>query len=199
MCACDARAPQIELTMESTRKLWLRILLLAVVAAAPTAGVKVWTTIGGDGEGQFADGTVANSQFNSPAGVAVGADGNVYVGDYGNNRVRKFTTATSTWSTIGGAESTSGPDGVAVDAVGNVYVADYASNSIRKFTADTSTWSVLGGNGDADFYDGSEEDSLFFEPSGVAVDAGGNLYVADSGNNRIRKFYLVDHRRRYPE
>ena len=174
--------------MSPTRKFWLRLMLLAVIAAAPTAA-QVWTTIGGNGTVDFADGDVATSMFALPAGVAVGAGGNVYVGDLANYRVRMLNAATSTWSTIGGNGTSDfldgtvsvfkSPAGVAVSASGNVYVADADNNRIRMFTANPPTWSTIGGNGAA---------SEFNAPQGVAVGADGNVYVADSDNHRIRIF-----------
>ena len=137
--------------MESTRKgLWLLLVLLAV-AVAPTAA-QVWTTIGGDGTPAFNDGILTASQFYQPFGVAVGTDGNVYVADVDNNCIRKFTAATSAWSTIGTStfifargDTFSAPNGVAVGADGNVYVADTGRACIRMFTAANSTWSTIGG------------------------------------------------------
>jgi len=167
---------------------------------APTAAVNVWTTIGGDGSFGFADGDVATSKFNLPYGLALDTDGNVYVADIENHRIRKFTTATSTWSTIGGsgtAGSVDGdiatsrfkyPYGVAVGADDNVYVADTLSHNIRKFTASTSTWSTIGGGSATGFANGDMTTSRFAAPNDVAVGANGNVYVADRNNHRIRMY-----------
>jgi streptogramin lyase len=78
------------------------------------------------------------------------------------------------------------PQGVAVDAACNVYVADYWNNSIRKISP-SGVVSTLAGSGSPGFADGSGAEAHFFHPSGVAVDAVGNVYVADTGNHSIRK------------
>jgi sugar lactone lactonase YvrE len=110
--------------------------------------------------------------------------------------VRKIT-ADGLVTTLGGsiagfADGTSdvalfnNPVGVAVDVLGNVYVADANNNRIRKIRMD-GVISTFAGNGGAGFADGNGNVAMFNNPTGIAVDAQGNLYVADAGNNRIRK------------
>ena len=111
----------------------------------------MWSTIGGDGNAQSVDGSVANSGFFGPRGLSLDADGNVYVADTLGNRIRMFTAATSTWSTIGGLDAAGfvegstaisqfdSPMAAAVGADGKVYVADYMNHRIRMFTPATST------------------------------------------------------------
>ena len=94
-------------------------------------------------------------------------------------------TARSTNGT-GTAASFYYPSGVAVDASGNVYVADYGSNLIRKITSE-GVVTIFAGSGMQGKTNGTGIDASFNGPIGVAVDASGNLYVADSGNNLIRK------------
>ena len=144
----------------------------------------------------YADGVGIAAQFSFPAGVAVDPSGNVFVADKGNNRIRKITDAglvrTLAGSTsgyadgIGTAPQFYGPSGVAVDAVGNVFVADRGNNRIRKITA-TGLVSTFAGSGLAAFADGVGTAAQFNDPVGVAVDAAGNVFVADRGNNRVRK------------
>jgi streptogramin lyase len=135
--------------------------------------------------------------FNSPLGVAVDGSGNVYVADYGNNLIRKITPAgvVSTLAGTGatGADNGAGniatfnlPEGVAVDAAGNVYVADNGNDLIRKITPE-GVVSALAGSGQAGSANGTGTAASFNSPFGVAVDGAGNVYVADSGNNLIRK------------
>ena len=117
-------------------------LLLAYCVTSPVGTV---TTFAGGVNGST-DGTGADARFNSPYGVAVDGDGNVYVADRANHTIRKITPA-GVVTTLAGAAGSSGsadgtgavarfnyPDGVAVDGGGNVYVADYANHAIRKVT-----------------------------------------------------------------
>jgi len=78
------------------------------------------------------------------------------------------------------------PAGVAVDSSGNIYVADTNNHCIWKITS-AGVVSTLAGSGDADFADGTGTAAQFNYPHGVAVDSSGNVYVADTGNQRIRK------------
>ncbi|HEY0747819.1 MAG TPA: hypothetical protein VGD63_14055 [Steroidobacteraceae bacterium] len=159
-----------------------------------TAGV-VSTTLSAIGT---SDGTGSAALFNAPYGVAVDSTGaNIYVADTGNNEIRVISQAGAVTTfagnpTEGHADGTgalasfSTPRGVAVDATGNVYVADYANNEVRKISPQ-GVVTTLAGNPTAGSADGNGAAASFNGPSGVAVDAAGNVYVADSGNNEIRK------------
>jgi len=125
-----------------------------------------------------------DGEFIHPYYVAVDATGNVYVTDYDNNRIQKFSsdgTFLATWGTYGtGDGQFQSPVGVTVDSSGDVYVADCNNNRIQKFSSDgtfLTKWGSAGsGNGQ------------FSQPTGVAVDSSGDVYVADAGNDRIQKF-----------
>ena len=155
------------------------------------------TTLAGSATSGFTDGTGAAARFQTPRGVAVDASGNVYVADYGNNCIRKITaagqvTTLAGTNTAGFANGTGaaarfdGPASVAVDASGNIYVADRGNNRIRKVSP-AGVVTSLAGSGAWDFADGPATSAMFKNPTSVAVDAAGYLYVADYGNNRIRK------------
>jgi len=135
----------------------------------------------GDGDGQF----------NQPRGVAVDTSGNVYVADMNNNRIQKFTS-TGTFLTKWGIPSLDvidgsfrEPCGVAVDTSGNVYVADSRNHRIQKFT---STGTFISKWGYHAAHSGPAADGQLNYPCGVAVDTAGNVYVADTDNDRIQKF-----------
>jgi sugar lactone lactonase YvrE len=146
-----------------------------------------------------ADGPVANARFNLPQGVATDSAGNVYVADTGNSTIRKISAAGITTTLagtpgvtgyadgVGGAAQFSNPAGLAVDPSGNIYVADYYNSVIRKITPDGTVTTFAGKGGNGGSSDGLAIVARFFGPVGVAIDTAGNLYVADSNNQEIRK------------
>ena len=154
-------------------------------------------TLAGSGTLGFADGSAASARFANPTGVAVDRAGNIYVGDSGNQRIRKIALH-GVVSTVAGSGTNgfadglagvaqfSGPSGVAVDGAGTVYVADYENNRIRKITAEGMVGTVAG-SGTNGYAEGVAGLAMFSGPSGVAVDGDGTVYVCDSRNNRIRR------------
>ena len=138
-------------------------------------------------------------QFKNPAGVAVDSAGNVYVGDAGNNAIRKITRdgVVSTLAGLAGnccsgdgkgtAARFNVPIGVAVDGAGNVYVADNLNHTIRKITASGLVSTLAGLAASPGGADGAGNLARFHYPRGVAVDNAGNVYVADTENHTIRK------------
>jgi DNA-binding beta-propeller fold protein YncE len=160
-----------------------------------------FTTVAGSAFDSYgsADGTGAAAQFSYPYSVAVDTGGNVYVADYDNCTIRKITPS-GVVTTLAGSAGTSGfadgsgsgarfdgPSGVAVDSSGNVYVADSGNNTIRKITPGGVVTTLAGRAGVIGFTDGTGSAAAFSTPWGVAVDGPGNVYVADSDNNAIRK------------
>ncbi|SHN31237.1 NHL repeat-containing protein [Mucilaginibacter sp. OK098] len=155
------------------------------------------STLAGNGTAGYADASGLSAQFNNPQGITVDASGKIYLSDSYNNRIRTVTAAglASTLAgngTIGYNEGSAlsaefyGPNGIAVDGQGNVYIADLGNNVIRKITAGGIV-STFAGNGTAGFVNGTGTSSEFNNPAGIAIDASGNIYVADHGNNAIRK------------
>ncbi|HTT42639.1 MAG TPA: NHL repeat-containing protein [Steroidobacteraceae bacterium] len=149
--------------------------------------------------GGSADGTGAAAGFFWPTGVAIDLTDNIYVADSGNNTIRKIslggvvTTLAGTAGVTGSADGTgpaasfNAPWGLATDSAGNVYVADSANNTIRKVTPAGVVTTLAGTAGVSGSADGIGASASFLQPHGVATDAAGNVYVADSGNHTIRK------------
>ena len=170
-----------------------------VVRKVNTAGV-ISTFAGNGSAGSGGDGGSATAaQLNSPQGIAVDASGNVYVADTQNARVRKISGGTITTvagsGTPGfggdGGAATAGqlydPVGLAVDAAGNLYIADFTNNRVRKVSGGTIT--TVAGNGLSGYSGdgGAATAAQINGPTGIAVDANGNLYIADLDNNAVRE------------
>jgi sugar lactone lactonase YvrE len=163
-----------------------------------SAGV-VTTLAGAAGSPGATDGTGAAARFLFPAGVVCDSVGTAFVADQGNHTMRRVTSAgvvTTLAGTVGypGAGDGVGsaarfdyPQSVACDSSGNVYVADYANQIIRRTTAGGVVTTLAGSPGSSGATDGTGAAARFNGPRGVACDAAGNVYVADSGNHTIRK------------
>ena len=169
----------------------------------------ITTVAGTNGLGKYAGdgGAATNASLNSPNGVVFDVAGNLYIADTGNRRIRMvntngiITTVAGTngagYSGDGGAATTAslyGPRGVIFDASGNLYIADTGNSRIRMVDTNGIITTVVG-NGNAAFAGdgGAATNASLSHPTGVALDASGNLYIADNGNNRIREVYLAGH------
>jgi sugar lactone lactonase YvrE len=183
------------------------LLLDAFILSNPAHAIagdtyQISTVAGTDHDGFGGDGGAATSaQLNYPHGVAMDSAGNFYIADTNNNRIRKVSTSGTITAFAGtgsfgyygdGGAATAaqlnGPYSVVVDSAGNLYIAEPGNNRIRKVST-TGTITTIAGTGYSGFSgDGGDAASAqLYYPEGVAVDAGGNLYIADTYNNRIRK------------
>jgi uncharacterized protein YjdB len=143
------------------------------------------------------DGSDYNALFNNPYATAVDANGNIYVADTANHKIRIITpnNVISTLAGSGSAGSANGkgtaasfnlPKGVAVDANGNVLVADTNNHLIRKISP-SGVVTTLAGSGNFAYADGTGSAASFAYPNKLTLDQSGNLYVADTYSNTIRK------------
>jgi len=167
------------------------------------AEAQIITTVAGNGiAGYSGDGGLAiSAQLNTPSDVFKDAAGSIYIADRGNNRIRKISPS-GIISTVAGnglasyagdggtalSASLNHPNRVIVDHAGNIYIADEGNNVIR-FVNTSGIISTIAGNGVAGFSgDGGPANSATLsDPTGVAIDFSGNMYISDRGNSRIRK------------
>ena len=172
------------------------------ITCAPLAGTvnSLLTDFAGMVSQGSAEGSGLAASFNNPNGIATDASGTVYVADTGNNTIRQITSAgvvstlAGTAGSTGSADATGSvasfrsPNAVATDGVGNVYVADTINGTIRKIVASTGAVTTIAGTaGVLGSTDSTTATAASFRyPNGVAADASGNVYVADTGNHTIR-------------
>jgi sugar lactone lactonase YvrE len=190
---------------------WITDGTIRKVAPTTVDGVTSWvvTTLAGTPpanpesvEVGSADGTGGAAQFYQPWGVGVDGAGNIYVADSGNCTIRKITpggvvtTLAGTALATGSADGTGAgahfdqPEGVAVDGAGDIFVTDALNGTLREIKPSGAVATLAGAPGEAGTADGTGSAARFSKPGGIAVDAAGNLYIADTGNNAIRKGVL---------
>jgi hypothetical protein len=178
-------------------------LFAAILYACATSPIRYASvaTLAGSGAAGAKDGVGMAAQLNRPHGMAIAADGTVYVSDRGNHQIRSVSPEGAT-RTIAGSPPQGFVDGtgaaarffdpvaVAVDKAGNVYVADRNNHRVRKISP-SGVVTTLAGTGEAGFTDGPVSTARFNQPYGVALDATERtLYVADYLNHAIRKIDL---------
>jgi len=165
----------------------------------------VSTLAGFAGKAGRADGTGAAALFDDPQGVASDGAGNLFVVDSANHTIRKVVVATAVVTTLAGDPTTSGRDdgtgsaarfntplAVVSDGAGNLFVADSGNHTIRKIVIAGGTVTTLAGSaGIPGSADGTGAAARFDNPTGLALDGAGNLFVADTGNRTIRKLVMA--------
>ncbi len=159
-----------------------------------------WTTVTGQAQSGYVDGVVQAAKFHNPTDIAVDGNSIIYIADTDNHVIRKLMNG-KVYTVAGngqegymegkyGDAQFYAPSGLAIDANNNVYVADTLNHVIRRITPEGEVSTYAGGKAGKDGYqDGSLEEALFNEPTGLVFDERGGLYVSDSGNHLIRYIY----------
>ncbi|MGA5900123.1 hypothetical protein ACPC5S_33195, partial [Streptomyces venetus] len=165
--------------------------------------------VAGNGTAGFSSdyGPAVCAQVNGPRKVAVDSSGNLFFSDYSNHRVRRVDAATGQITTVAG-NGTAGfngdnrpavyaqlnaPRGVAVDSGGNVYISDCNNHRVRRVDAVTRQITTVAGNGTPGFNGDNQSavNAQLYSPIGVAVDSGGNVFIGDFNNHRVRRVDAV--------
>lgn len=161
----------------------------------------VVSTFAGSGAAGRSDAVGTAATFNQPYGIVIDKSGNLYVSEVNNHDIRKIAADGTVTTYVGNGQTgfvngtgtavrLNFPSGLAIDADGTLYVADSGNNSIRRITTGGVT-TTLAGIGIAGAVDGDADSAQFSSPYGIAVDASGNVYIGDKGNNKIRKITVV--------
>ena len=177
-----------------------------------TASTGIITTVAGNGEmGYSGDGGPATEAEIQPSAIALDRQGNIFIAEDINNRIREIYIATGIITTVAGNGAEFGysgdgglatsaeleaPHGVAIDSAGNIYIADYGNWCIRKVIKSTGKIYTIAGPGNRDSLGDGElaRKANLRNPEGVALDVKGNIYIADGYNNRIRKITVAHHK-----
>ena len=143
--------------------------------------------------------TTGTAKFFNPAAIAVNGSGTIYISDFGNHTIRAMTPGGSV-TTLAGTPGVSGssdgvgsaarfknPDGIGLDGAGNFYVADFQNSTVRQVTPSGIVTTLAGSPGLSGTLNGTGSSARFYNPTGLALDGSGNIYVADYGDHTIRK------------
>lgn len=146
------------------------------------------STFAGSGAIGRTDGLGTAASFRAPTGMAIDANGNVFVADRFNNQIRRITAAGEVSTIVSLATSPfNQPTGIAVDAGGNLYVADSLHHTIHKIAPDGTLAILAGTTNVVGSADGPGASATLNEPFGLTIDASGNLFVAERSGQKIRK------------
>lgn len=189
--------PSSGLVADANNNIYVADVARGSIMKVTAAGAVSIFTGSGSPEQAPVDGTGTSATFRLPAGITIDASGNLFVGDVGVNQIRKITPAGVVTTIAGDGESKlkngNGlaasfyyPGALAADREGNIYVSDYNNNVIRKITAGGDV-TTLAGNGEHGYADGAAASAKFAGPYGIVINSNGDLFVADSNNNVIRK------------
>ena len=148
-------------------------------------------TILAGGTAGDSDGSGAAARFNQPRGLYADAEGNVYVADTGNHKIRKVSPAGHVTTVVGTSALLSSPEGVTLDDEGTLYIADTGNHVIRKVLPSGLVTTIGGTRGMAGGQNGIGKDAGFCSPSSLTLGADGALYVADRGNHRISRGQII--------
>jgi sugar lactone lactonase YvrE len=162
-----------------------------------SAGVRTVTTVAGSGTPDLKNGASAQASFNFPNDLVVDSAGNVFLIEFSNHTVRRIARDGEVFTFAGNgtpgyadgrgtAARFNQPAGIALDAAGNLYVTEWSNHRVRKIQRDGTVTTVAGTN-TAGFKDGQGSAALLNTPDGIAVDADGNLYIAEFGNHAVRQ------------
>ncbi len=201
--ASSRRLPRMDALANCLPGVVVLLLLSRLILLSPTSAIAqpmVTTTIAGSVSTSGAnDGSGLAAQFSDPTGLAMDANGNLYLADNQNHTIRKLAPD-ATVSTLAGQSGVAGsadgtgtnalfsnPSGLVVDGTGNIYVTDTGNHTLRRISPGGAVVTLAGMAGESGPTNGPGNLARFNSPLGIALDKSGVLYVADSGNHAIRE------------
>jgi len=179
-------------TLDSSGNIYIADTGNHVIRMVTSAGII--STIAGNNTGGYAGdgGAAISAELEFPSSTAVDSSGNIYIADSGNHAIREIISGTiNTILSSGNGSSLYDPESILLDGQGNMYICDGDGLRVLKFNLSTQAVTVVAGNGNDGFSGdfGPATDAALADPRAIALDANGNLYIADTNNERIRKVY----------